>query len=170
MPVTEVSSKGLLIIVDQPILILSKAIVSSSNTGVVLTPSCPVAFNAPGSSATSFSGTIDLTTSTISSAASNLQVGDVIKYAIIVKNTGHGGSFQTKVSDSVPSNFTSITNLTITDGSGNTWSISSSTPLYDLQTTAGLNLGTIPPESGPQSVVVLTFDATIGPTSLTGSV
>jgi large repetitive protein len=114
----------------QPNLSISKGVVSTNDTGGAFTPGTvgSVPFAGPGSSGAAFTGTITspgLTAKPINSNVSNLRAGDLVKFAIVVQNTGMSanGAFNVEIKDTLPAGFLIPTNptalnLQVVDGTG----------------------------------------------------
>ncbi|MDY6938553.1 MAG: isopeptide-forming domain-containing fimbrial protein [Cyanobacteriota bacterium] len=109
----------------QPELKLTKGVVSEETNDGTFDPGAPTAFAAPGSTAPAYTGGINsnnLDTANIDSNLSGVDAGDLVKFSIVVENTGGGGAFDLKIQDAIP-----------LDGDGN--------PQFQLPTGgAGLNL------------------------------
>ena len=128
---TESSSvAGGLVKLTEPVLSITKGVVSTSNSAGVFSPAAvgPVNFAAPGTSGTPFTGTINsvnLAANPISSTLSNIQATDLVKFAIVIQNTGSApdGAFDVAFNDTLPAGFEIPTNatglnLSVTDGTG----------------------------------------------------
>lgn len=127
----------------QPVLNIRKGIVSTNATSPTFTPAtvapAGVTFGAPGSS-TPFTGTISsngLATTPIDSGLSGVDAGDLVRFALVIENTGSSpnGAFDVRVRDAMPAGFVipaSGMNLTVTDGTGASIPFSSiGTGLFD---------------------------------------
>ena len=114
-------------------------------------------FEPPGQPGSSFSGTITsgppngLNTTPIDATLSNVAGDDLVKFAIIVENTGSSpnGAFDVEISDTydtnkfqIPTTSTGL-NLQITDGAGTTLAYTG-TDLFG----AGIQLDDLGPTSG----------------------
>lgn len=117
---------------SEPELAITKGVVSTSNASGVFTPT-PVApagviFSAPGQAGASFTGTINsngLASTPIDATLENVVGNDLVKFSIIVENTGSGanGAFDVSIKDTLPAGFQIPTggaglNLQVTDGMG----------------------------------------------------
>lgn len=149
------------IVIREPWLVMKKSVVKSSTGSIspsISTPSFDI--GAPG-----FSGSITSDTEDLDSNSSNNIVDGLLKYCIVIKNTGHADSYRTIINDIVDPSITPITDPYITDGAGNSWLLSNGSTSTDLFTNEGLNLGSIskytdgPAETLP--VCVITYDAQI---------
>jgi len=128
--------------VSEPRLGITKGVVSTNNPSGVFHPEkaaldppqiAPpgVTFSAPGGAGASFTGTVTstgLAEQPITATLSNVLGNDLVKFCIIVENTGSGrhGAFDVAFKDTfdaakmkIPTNATGL-NLRITDGSGAT--------------------------------------------------
>ncbi len=121
------------IVLTQPELELRKGAVSTSNAAGVFTGTVApagITFEAPGlaTPASSFSGgTIHSTNlgATVDSDLSNVDAGDLVKFAIVVENVGlsSNGAFDVRIRDDLPSGFVIPSggpglNLEVFDGTG----------------------------------------------------
>ena len=120
--------------VSEPLLGITKGVVSTNNPAGVFSPPTVappgVTFSQPGIPGASFTGTVTsggLATQPIDSTLSNVVGNDLVKFCIIVQNTGSGqhGAFDVSFNDifdatkmQIPTNATGL-NLRITDGAGN---------------------------------------------------
>lgn len=119
--------------ISEPLLGITKGVVSTNNAAGVFTPT-PVApagitFSAPGQPGAAFTGTITsggLATTPIDATLSNVLANDLVKFTIIVENTGSGsnGAFDVAIRDTfdatkfqIPTPGTGL-NLQVTDGAG----------------------------------------------------
>ena len=121
--------------VSEPLLGITKGVVSTNNPAGVFSPPTVappgVTFSQPGIPGASFTGTVTsggLATQPIDSTLSNVVGNDLVKFCIIVENTGSGqhGAFDVSFNDifdatkmQIPTNATGL-NLRITDGAGKT--------------------------------------------------
>lgn len=118
------------IISSTPELNLNKGVVST-DTGQPPAefdpnPVGPVTFTDPGQAVPAFSGTITsagLAANPIDSNLSNVDAGDLVKFSIVVENTGNGEGFDLIIDDTLPSGFVIPTgglglNLQVTSGDG----------------------------------------------------
>ena len=119
--------------IAEPLLGITKGVVSTNNAAGVFTPTlvspAGVTFSQPGVAGAAFTGTITsggLASTPINSTLSNVLGNDLVKFCIIVQNTGSGpnGAFEVKLKDvfdatkmRIPANATGL-NLKITDGTG----------------------------------------------------
>ena len=195
---TITSSPGIAqIVVAEPELTITKGVVSTNNVNGEFTqnsatgslPPLPagVTFEPPGQPGSSFSGTIasgppnGLNTTPIDATLSNVAGDDLVKFAIIVENTGSSpnGAFDVEISDTydtnkfqIPTTSTGL-NLQITDGAGTTLAYTG-TDLFG----AGIQLDDLGPTSGSlkpgsylnglpinngENIAVITYDLQIRP-------
>ena len=119
--------------VSEPALGITKGVVSTNNPAGIFTPPTVappgVTFSQPGVAGASFTGTVTsggLATQPIDSTLSNVVGNDLVKFCIIVENTGSGqhGAFDVSFKDifdaakmQIPTSATGL-NLRITDGAG----------------------------------------------------
>jgi uncharacterized repeat protein (TIGR01451 family) len=119
--------------VSAPLLGITKGVVSTDNPAGVFKPTtvapAGVTFSQPGVAGTAFTGTITsggLASQPIDATLSNVLGNDLVKFCIIVENTGSGpnGAFDVQVKDlfdaakmKIPTNATGL-NLQVTDGTG----------------------------------------------------
>jgi len=164
-PLQRIVNQG--IILDQPYVTITKAIVGSDNSdssqGAI-----PITFNPIGSSG--FSGEITINTAEIDADSNNNQAQDKIKYALVIKNTGSHTSYQTTVSDQLPVGLMNPSNLEITDGNKQPITLPNGSSITDLFN-GGVNLGQLVhyTTSVTSPVIVITYEATIADTIETGS-
>ncbi len=180
--------------VSEPLLGITKGVVSTNNPAGVFTPPTVappgVTFSQPGIPGASFTGTVTsggLATQPIDSTLSNVVGNDLVKFCIIVENTGSGlhGAFDVSFNDifdatkmQIPTNATGL-NLRITDGAGKllpytgdlfgsgiTLTDPSSTTgsLNPGKTTAGTVINT------GHNIAVITYDLQLLPTVLPADV
>lgn len=119
--------------VAEPLLGITKGVVSTTNPAGVFrpTPVAPagVTFSPPGAAGAAFTGTITsggLASTPIDATLSNVLGDDLVRFCIIVENTGSGpnGAFDVNLKDvfdatrmRIPANATGL-NLRVTDGTG----------------------------------------------------
>jgi len=119
--------------IAEPALDITKGVVSTNDAAGVFKPTtvapAGVTFSQPGAAGASFTGTITssgLASTPIDATLSNVLGNDLVKFCIIVENTGSGpnGAFDVKVKDvfdatkmKIPANATGL-NLKVTDGTG----------------------------------------------------
>jgi uncharacterized repeat protein (TIGR01451 family) len=119
--------------IAEPLLGITKGVVSTSNSAGVFTPPtvapAGVAFSQPGQPGAAFTGTITsggLAATPIDATLSNVLGNDLVKFCIIVQNTGSGpnGAFDVTLKDifdttkmRIPTGVTGL-NLKVTDGTG----------------------------------------------------
>ena len=119
--------------ISEPLLGITKGVVSTNNPYGVFTPPlvapAGVTFSSPGLPGAAFTGTVTstgLASQPIVAALSNVVGNDLVKFCIIVENTGSGpnGAFDVTFKDTfdatkmrIPTNATGL-NLKITDGTG----------------------------------------------------
>jgi uncharacterized repeat protein (TIGR01451 family) len=154
------------IAVRQPLLVIRKSVVGSSNPNVTLTPPDPggVQFNAPGTPGIPWIGPVinsaSLGTNDINSDLSGGTPGDLVRFAIVIQNVGAGsdGAFDIRVSDSLPVGLRipdSGLNLTVTRGDRS--------PMNYLGGPADLFAGGIElVDPGPVEGICQTYDDTNG--------
>ncbi|GAB4479904.1 MAG: hypothetical protein OHK0031_00630 [Anaerolineales bacterium] len=92
----------------EPVLVGEKGIVASSNPAAVYSPAtpAPLAFTAPGSAGSRWSGVINsaaLAATPIDSDISGVDAGDLVTFAIVIQNTGSGinGAFDITITDTL---------------------------------------------------------------------
>ncbi|MBC8172122.1 MAG: DUF11 domain-containing protein, partial [Anaerolineae bacterium] len=97
--------------VNAPLLLMTKGVVATSNSDGQFAPinPGPVSFNPPGS-ATPFNPPVTstgLATAPINSNISNVQIGDVLTFAIVIENTGNNpaGAFDIRIRDTLSPGF-----------------------------------------------------------------
>jgi len=119
--------------ISLPLLDITKGVVSTTNTAGVFTPPtvapAGVTFSQPGQPGTAFTGTITssgLASQPIDSNLSNVLGNDLVKFCIVVENTGSGvnGAFDVAIRDAfdaakmrIPTSGAGL-NLQVVDGSG----------------------------------------------------
>ena len=185
--------------VGEPELTITKGVVSTNNANGKFTPGTPtglpefppnVSFVEPGKAGASFTGTITsgppggLHEKPIDATLSNVAGNDLVKFAIIVENTGSSpnGAFDVTISDTydttkfqIPTNSTGL-NLQVTNGDGTTLTYAGTdTDLFG----AGIKLDDPGPTSGSlkrgsqldgspinngENIAVITYDLQISPT------
>ncbi len=119
------------VVVYQPDLTITKGAVSTSSGNGVFTPAqvgpVGVSFEVPGSTNPAFVGQIDspgLAADPIDSDVDDLDAGDLVKFAIVLQNTGSADAYDITVADvlpaglQIPTNATGL-NLEVRDGNGN---------------------------------------------------
>lgn len=113
----------------EPELSITKGAVSTSSIDGTFSPSPtgPVTFESPGSTNPAFIGPIDSTTlaaDPIDSNIDNVDAADLVKFAIVIENTGNADAYDLIIADllaagfQIPTNATGL-NLEIRDGDGN---------------------------------------------------
>jgi uncharacterized repeat protein (TIGR01451 family)/fimbrial isopeptide formation D2 family protein len=121
--------------ISEPLLGITKGVVSTTNPAGLFTPPTVapvgVSFSPPGVAGAAFTGTISspgLASQPIDATLSNVLGNDLVKFCIIVENTGSGrnGAFDVTVKDlfdatkmRIPGNATGL-NLKVNDGTGAT--------------------------------------------------
>ncbi len=155
----------------EPVLNVKKGVVATDKAGAVFSPGAigPVAFNAPGTAGSRFSGTVNsngLAATPINSNLNGIDAGDVVTFAIVVENTGTGlnGAFDVRLRDTLPAGFTipggAGLNLRVVDGTGAALGfINMGTGLFDAA--GGIEL-TDPGSTNPDPGSLDAFDATDG--------
>ena len=112
-------------------LSIKKGVVATDKVGAVFSPTTvgPVAFDAPGTNLGNpgnFTGTVTsngLAATPVNSNLAGIDAGDLVKFVIVVENTGSGlnGAFDVQIKDTIPTGFSypgSGLNLKVTDGTG----------------------------------------------------
>jgi uncharacterized repeat protein (TIGR01451 family)/fimbrial isopeptide formation D2 family protein len=112
-----------------PVLALTKGIVSTDAVSPTFNATTvgPVAFAQPGTAGAAFAGGINSTSLAANPIDSNLvdaDAGDLVKFAIVVENTGGADGFNLLIQDTLPPNSAYVTpagglNLEVRDGDGN---------------------------------------------------
>lgn len=180
--------------VSEPALGITKGVVSTNNPAGVFTPPTVappgVTFSQPGIPGASFTGTVTsggLATQPIDSTLSNVVGNDLVKFCIIVENTGSGrnGAFDVAFKDmfdaakmQIPTNATGL-NLRITDGTGASLPYTgdlfgSGITLVDPSSTTGsldpgkTTAGTV--INNGHNIAVITYDLQLLPTVLPADV
>jgi uncharacterized repeat protein (TIGR01451 family)/fimbrial isopeptide formation D2 family protein len=119
--------------ISEPLLDITKGVVSTTNAAGVFTPStvapAGVTFSQPGQPGAAFTGTITssgLASQPIDATLSNVLGNDLVKFCIVVENTGSGlnGAFDVAIRDAfdaakmrIPTSGAGL-NLQVVDGSG----------------------------------------------------
>ncbi|NCX99716.1 MAG: hypothetical protein EBX35_14365, partial [Planctomycetia bacterium] len=119
--------------ISEPLLDITKGVVSTSNASGVFTPStvapAGVTFSQPGQAGAAFTGTITssgLASQPIDATLSNVLGNDLVKFCIVVENTGSGanGAFDVAIRDAfdaakmrIPTSGAGL-NLQVVDGTG----------------------------------------------------
>ena len=119
--------------ISEPLLDITKGVVSTTNAGGVFTPPtvapAGVTFSQPGQPGAAFTGTVTsggLSATPIDANLSNVLGSDLVKFCIVVENTGSGpnGAFDVAIKDifdstkfQIPAGGAGL-NLQVTDGSG----------------------------------------------------
>jgi len=116
---------------SEPLLEITKGVVSTNNPSGVFTPTAiapaGVTFSKPGTTGASFTGTITsggLASQPIDATLSNVLGNDLVRFCIVVENTGSGpnGAFDVSIKDTFdPAKFqipTGGLNLRVTNGAG----------------------------------------------------
>ncbi len=117
------------IVLDQPVLEITKGIVESDNEADIYSGNTTVDnyFTEPGSAGRLEQNiTSDwLDSHNIDTDISNIDAGDTITVAIVVENTGHSDAFDVTISDVLPTGYTFVAlSLQATDGNGTALSYS----------------------------------------------
>ncbi|MEO7372033.1 MAG: hypothetical protein ABIZ69_14275, partial [Ilumatobacteraceae bacterium] len=143
---------------NDPVLDIAKGVIGSSNVNVVgfdnpLVAPIGVSWLAPGATAVSpgFSGTV--TTAGLTNGAPDADVvgadaGDLVRFAIVVENTGAGvnGAFDVAIDDMFPDGFVipgAGIRLLVTDGAGNALANTAGGAFVAVPGTGGRRNGTI---------------------------
>ncbi|MCU0477793.1 MAG: hypothetical protein MUE92_03465, partial [Chloroflexi bacterium] len=129
---------------DQPDLGITKGVVATTGPGGVLAPATggPVTFTVPpGASCPAWSGgpvtSAGLAAAPIDSDLAGVDAGDLVRFAIVVENTGHATPFDVRIADTLPAGFgvpAAGLELCVTDGAGTaltTASIGGGAGLFD---------------------------------------
>ena len=180
--------------VSEPLLGITKGVVSTNNPAGVFAPPTVappgVTFSKPGIAGASFTGTVTstgLAAQPIDSTLSNVVGNDLVKFCIIVENTGSGrhGAFDVSFNDifdatkmKIPTNATGL-NLRITDGAGTLLPYTgdlfgSGVTLVDPSSTTGsldpgkTTAGTV--INTGNNIAVITYDLQLLPTVLPADV
>jgi len=174
----------------EPELAITKGVVSTSNAGGVFTPTpvapAGVSFSAPGQAGSSFTGTVTsngLAATPIDATLENVVGNDLVKFTIVVENTGSGpnGGFDVAIRDTfdaarfqIPSAATGL-NLQVTDGAGSTLAYTGSpTDLFGSGielVDPGATTGSLAPGKQPdgtvindgKNIVVISYDLQLKP-------
>jgi len=160
------------ILLDQPLLIISKGIVAftnanSSYNGATFTTTPPITcqIGTPG-----FVGTVDLlniASNPINSGVNALDRGSRVKYCVTIANTGSYTAFDVMVNDlSVGASGPIIIDTTtfeVRDGANNAISLSDSALVLatDFYSSKGISIGSIPAISGTSSVIMIFYEALV---------
>ena len=112
--------------VNSPYLITTKSAVASDNLNAVISAPLPVVFNAPGVSGLPWAAPLNsemLAATPINSDISNVNAGDLVRFAIVIENQGNGlnGAFDVTIRDSLPAGYVIPTggiNLQVLRGDG----------------------------------------------------
>ncbi|NBP89060.1 MAG: DUF11 domain-containing protein, partial [Planctomycetia bacterium] len=118
---------------SEPELTITKGVVSTSNPSGIFNPTsvapAGVTFSQPGQPGASFTGTVNsngLASAPIDATLENVVGNDLVKFSIVVENTGSGtnGAFDVAIKDAydaakfmIPAGATGL-NLQVTDGTG----------------------------------------------------
>ena len=169
--------------ISEPLLGITKGVVSTNNAAGVFTPT-PVApacvtFSQPGQPGAAFTGTITsggLATTPIDATLSNVLANDLVKFTIIVENTGSGsnGAFDVAIRDTfdatkfqIPTSGTGL-NLQVTDGTGA--ALAYTGPPTDLFGTGiqlvdpGATTGSLAPDNSTgTNIAVISYDLQLLP-------
>jgi uncharacterized repeat protein (TIGR01451 family)/fimbrial isopeptide formation D2 family protein len=114
-------------VLGEPLLTITKGVVSDNGPGTLTGAAGPVAFAAPGLAGPAFAGTINSTNLAATPVDANLRhadAGDLVKFAIIVDNQGHAprGAYDVLIHDVLPAGFAVPgglgTNIQVTNGAG----------------------------------------------------
>ena len=95
---------------NEPTLTLHKGVVSTDAAGAVFAPTAigPVTFAAPNTAGAPFTGSFTsagLAATPIASDVANVDAGDLVKFAIVVENSGGADTFDLLLHDVLPSGF-----------------------------------------------------------------
>ncbi len=124
---SQISGAIVQIIKAAPELNLSKGVVSTNAISPTYSPSTvgPVAFAAPNSGGAAFAGGItssNLSTSPVDSNLTGADAGDLVKFALVIENTGGARAFDVLIQDVIPAQYQIPgvgLNLEVRDGDGN---------------------------------------------------
>ncbi len=157
----------------EPVLAITKGVVATDNSHSTVTAN-PYGFSAPGSSGYRGTGTIhsnQLDSNPITGTITNFDAGDRVTFAVVVQNTGTGlnGAYDVTLKDILPSGFVIPSgglNLSVTDGTGATLSVSNvggGSGLFDqgiLIKNSNAALGTLAAYNATsgKNILVLTYD------------
>ena len=165
------------VVLDQPELTITKGAVETDNPAGAFLGNAGVDsyFTDPGSSGfRSEGGTVIssdwLAGHNIDTNLIGIDAGDLVTFAIVVQNTGHSGAFDIRITDDMPTGFTTPSgglNLSVTDGAGN--ALAYSGDLFtglEITDDADGALAPTDPASGAD-ILVITYDlaATTGVSS-----
>jgi uncharacterized repeat protein (TIGR01451 family)/fimbrial isopeptide formation D2 family protein len=132
---TKISSNSAIVQVtmSEPELAITKGVVSTNNPSGIFNPTqvapAGVTFSPPGQPGASFTGTVNsngLASTPIDATLENVVGNDLVKFSIVVENTGSGtnGAFDVAIKDAydaakfmIPAGATGL-NLQVTDGTG----------------------------------------------------
>lgn len=168
--VTEIVQVELL----QPVLNITKGVVSTNATSQTFDKTVgPVTFAAPGTTGAAFTGTITsagLASHPIDANVTGVDAGDLVRFALVIENTGGSGAFDAAIKDVLPTGLSHPQNLRVTNGAGNVINFTG-----DLFTT-GLVLtddadgaidqgrtGNLAATNG-KNIIIITYDATVANT------
>jgi uncharacterized repeat protein (TIGR01451 family)/fimbrial isopeptide formation D2 family protein len=114
---------------DQPVLAITKGVVGSDNSHAIYTPASigPVVFSGPTSVSCPTPSDPHITNAGLSadpvnSDVSGLDAGDLVRFAVVVQDTGHAAAFNVQLMDTIPQGFRKPDGgyaMCITDGGGN---------------------------------------------------
>lgn len=155
----------------EPDLHITKGVVATDDPQGIFEGSVgPVSFSAPGSAGVRFSGVInsdELAATPVDANLLNIDGGDLVTFAVVVQNLGHGrdGAFDIQLSDIIPEGYAIPTtaaglNLQVTDGAGHllnyTFDLATAS-LTVIDPATGGALTRYDPTSGT-NVLVITYD------------
>lgn len=147
--------------INEPRLFIEKGVVVTSGA---LTESIPGDISFTGIGSNLFSGSID-NTITLNSDSTDNEADKYVKYAIVIKNSGHYEGYDVTVKDIHDSGVTPTSTPHVTDGDGNQIVIAN---INNLFTGDGVSLGSltryIDSSSQTTNIIVITYDAQISST------
>jgi fimbrial isopeptide formation D2 family protein/uncharacterized repeat protein (TIGR01451 family) len=156
----------------QPSLKITKGVVSTTATTPTFDkPVGPVTFGTAGTAGTAFSGTINsagLKTTPVDANLTGVDAGDLVRFALVIENTGGSGGFDAAIKDLLPTGLINPQNLRVTDGAGN--AITYTGDLFGVNgltltddSNGALNPGRngLTPTADGTNIIVITYDATV---------
>jgi uncharacterized repeat protein (TIGR01451 family)/fimbrial isopeptide formation D2 family protein len=177
----------------EPALLVKKGAIGSNHTGATLNPPAagPVAFSAPGSASTRWTGTINstnLATTPVDSNISGVDSGDLVSFAIVVENKGASqkGAFDVTITDTIPLGLivppsgaglnmrvtygdgTPLTFIGLTNGAGAAQDIFTSGIRLDDPALVGA-CQVYNPTNG-HNIIIITYDLQVDPSAPSGAI
>ncbi len=170
--------------VNSPYLITTKSAVSSDNPNAVISAPLPVVFNAPGTSGPPWATTLSsqkLAATPIDSDISDVNAGDLVRFAIVIENQGSGlnGAFDVTIKDSLPAGYVIPSggiNLEVLRGDGSAVAYTglgggipdffySGIRLNDSGTTGACETHSL---TSGRNIVLITYDLQVAPDAIPG--